>query len=200
MQEQRPELANKQLRLIHSGRMLAGHTPLSMLRSAQSMAIKDEKFEGLSRLSLSLPAGWLQETPKETLEAAEDKDSVLGNRVWLHCAVTNAEVNDSGEHDSAGGDPVRPNPPRLSKSLRNSIGLHPVNQMGSATPQAYDRFTDAGLSSADVQAIRALFRRVMFGSTATSGSEGDSSGANGNAIAPAGGTCSQAFASHHLLD
>jgi DUF2407 ubiquitin-like domain len=130
MREQRPELANTQLRLIHAGRMLTGHTPLSMLRSTQSMALKDggnEKNEGLSRLSLSLPAGWLPETPKENMKATEDKDSILANRVWLHCAVTHAEADDSGEPDSVGAYPVRPDRRDFQSCLCSSLGLHPVN-------------------------------------------------------------------------
>lgn len=116
MRERRPELANKQLRLIHAGRMLTGHTPLSMLRSARSMALKGElnsKHDSMRRLSLSLPTGWLQDKPKEMVG---NEHRMLDDRVWLHCAATQAEAEDSGEHESTGGDPVCPSSPRLAMS------------------------------------------------------------------------------------
>lgn len=151
MRQQRPELLDKQLRLIHSGRMLAAHTPLSMLRSASSLASheeSEEKHEGLSRLSLSLPTSWTQDKAKGKETADEDGEAAERDRIWLHCAAT--QIESPGDQDSIGNE-----------------------AMTSEIPRAYDRLTDAGLSSSDVQSVRALFRRVMFGRNAnTSSSSG----------------------------
>lgn len=101
-------------------------------------------------------------SPKSTKSKSNSTDSPEKSTLWIHCAI--GDIIDPTEQQS--GALVRCHDRYAAKFSC----LHAVCMQSTAdAPPAYERFTDAGMSSSEVQIIRNLFRRVMFGAS-TNGS------------------------------
>lgn len=127
IRQERPELQQKRLKLIHAGRLILDHSVLGTLQKPSVISPTE------SRLSLS---NW---SKKEKTEPKPENEEPV---IWLHCSV--GEIIENEQTQDGTETPTR-----------------------VEVPNIYDRFTDAGLSQADVQTIRSLFRRMMFGNGAS---------------------------------
>ncbi|PVF97312.1 hypothetical protein CPB86DRAFT_760340 [Serendipita vermifera] len=127
IREKRPDIGNRQLKLIYAGRLVADHTPLSMLCQLQA-SIRNSEEQKMPTSTDSRLSGEASSASKHSAREA----------IWLHCAVGNVEEQ---------------NDPNTVPNAESDI------------PVAYERLTDAGLSQDDVQSIRTIFRRLMFGNS-----------------------------------